>query len=149
MITLKRTDSTDPDFIGLVRLLDAHIVVKDGDMSDYYAQFNTIERIRHVLVAYNGEEAVGCGSIKAFDDKSMEVKRMYVKPKARGQGIASQVLKELENWTRELGFARSVLETGREFKEAVNLYTKWGYQVIPNYGPYIGIENSVCFEKML
>lgn len=149
MIILKRTDSTDPDFIDLVRLLDAHIVVKDGDMSDYYAQFNTIEMIRYVLLAYDEGEAVGCGSVHAFDDKSMEVKRMYVKPKARGQGIASQVLKELENWTRELGFERSVLETGREFKEAVNLYTKWGYRLIPNYGPYIGIENSICFEKIL
>lgn len=149
MIHLKRTDSSDPDFIDLVRLLDAHIVVKDGEMSNYYAQFNTIEMIKHVLVAYDGEEAMGCGSVKAFDDKSMEVKRMYVKPKARGKGIASKVLKELEGWTKELGFERSVLETGTEFTEAVHLYTKWGYQVTPNYGPYIGIEESVCFEKML
>lgn len=149
MIHLKRTDSTDPDFIKLVRLLDAHIVVKDGDMSNYYAQFNTIEKIRHVIVAYADGEPLGCGSIKAFDANSMEVKRMYVKPEARGKGIASKVLKELEAWTKELGFDRSVLETGREFKEAINLYSKWGYQPIPNYGPYIGVEQSLCFEKML
>jgi GNAT superfamily N-acetyltransferase len=105
--------------------------------------------IKYVIVAYNGDEAVGCGSIKAFDSTSMEVKRMYTRPEVRGKGVASMILKELEDWILELGLERSVLETGKEFTEAVHLYTKWGYQRIPNYGQYIGIASSVCFEKML
>ncbi len=149
MISLKRTDSTDKDFVELVALLNAHVAIKDGDMAPYYSQFNKIDMIRHVVVAYVEGKALGCGSVKAFDSTSMEVKRMYVRPEARGKGIASKVLEELETWTAELGFERSVLETGREFTEAVALYRKWGYTEIPNYGPYVGIAGSVCFEKML
>jgi hypothetical protein len=42
-----------------------------------------------------------------------------------------------------------VLETGKRQPDAVALYKKCGYKQIPNYGQYIGMENSVCFEKWL
>lgn len=149
-ISLLRTDSSHPDFIALVRHLDADLAIRDGDEHAFYAQFNTIDRIKHALVAYNEIfEPVGCGAIKSFALDTMEVKRMWVEPAFRGKGIASQILKELEDWARELGYHRCVLETGKKQVEAMHLYPKNGYQLIPNYGQYIGIENSVCFEKRL
>ena len=59
------------------------------------------------------------------------------------------VLKELEDWAKEMGFKKCVLETGKRNPEALALYKKKGYQTTPNYGQYKGIENSVCFEKNL
>jgi len=74
---------------------------------------------------------------------------MYTLPGSRGKGIASQVLAELERWAAELSYEKCLLETGKRQPEAIALYKKRGYRLIPNYGQYAGVENSVCFEKIL
>ena len=142
-----RTDSNNNDFIELVRLLDADLAERDGEQHSYYAQFNTIAQIKYAVVAYENDNPVACGAIKEFGQGTMEIKRMYTLPERRGNGIATKVLNELEKWSAELSCDRCVLETGKREPEAVRLYEKNGYKVIPNYGQYIGIENSVCFEK--
>jgi len=149
MIQLKRTDSSNQDFISLVKELDAYLKITDGDEHDFYNQFNGIENLKHTIVAYKDNQAVGCGAFKQYDDDSVEVKRMYLKPKHRGSGIASEILKALEDWAKEIGYQRTVLETGTRQVEAVKFYHKSGYQRIPNYGQYAQMENSNCFEKEL
>lgn len=149
MITLTRTDSSNPDFVALVKLLDGYLAEKDGREHDFYNQFNKIANLRNVVVCYENGIPKACGAIKRFDDDSMEVKRMFTRPEARGKGLASRVLTELEAWAVELGYEKCVLETGKRQVEAVELYKKKGYSLIPNYGQYIGIENSVCFQKDL
>jgi len=74
---------------------------------------------------------------------------MYVLPEKRGQGIASIILKELEQWAVDLHFRKCLLETGRKQPEAIHLYKKNDYGLIPNFGQYQGVENSLCFEKIL
>ena len=148
MIHFLKTNSQAPDFIQLVKALDAELETRDGEEHAFYAQFNGIESLQHAIVAYDAkEQAVGCGAIKAWQSDIAEVKRMYVPPSHRGQGIASQLLQELEKWASELSFQKCVLETGKRQPEAIALYQKNGYRVIPNYGQYEGVENSVCFEK--
>ncbi|WP_192345872.1 GNAT family N-acetyltransferase [Algoriphagus sp. Y33] len=149
MITLTRTDSSNPDFMALVKLLDAYLAEKDGQAHEYYNQFNTIDMLKNVVVGYENDIPVTCGAIKEFDSDTMEVKRMFTKPEFRGNGLASGVLSELEDWAAELGYEKCILETGKRQVEAVALYKKKGYATIPNYAQYIGIENSVCFEKVL
>ena len=149
MISLKRTDSNNEDFIGLVRNLDADLAIRDGDDHAFYNQFNSISMIKYAVVAYLDDVPIGCGAIKLFDDATMEVKRMYVTPQSRGKGVAVSVLAELELWTKELGYKRCVLETGINQPEALMLYQKNGYKRIPNYGQYAKVENSFCFEKIL
>ena len=144
-----RTDSNHPDFINLVRSLDAYLARIDGEEHDYYHQFNKIDLLKNVVVIYDQDLAVGCGAIKAVDDDSMEVKRMFTLPESRGKGIASTVLSELEEWAKELGYKYCVLETGKRMPDAIGLYQKAGYRITENYGQYIGVENSVCFEKEL
>lgn len=144
-----RTDASHPDFRDLVKWLDQELADRDGEDHAFYHQFNTIEALKHVVVLYKDNVPVGCGAIKKFNDTSAEVKRMFVKPDFRGQGLASVVLKELELWASELGFSACVLETGKKQPEAIALYKKNGYAIIPNYGQYIGIENSVCFKKAI
>lgn len=74
---------------------------------------------------------------------------MFVKPEARGKGIATIILNELEKWAAEQGFINAVLETGVKNPEAVAMYQKQGYTVIDNYGPYVGMPTSICFSKSL
>jgi putative acetyltransferase len=150
MMTLRRTNSTDTDFVSLVHLLDADLKVRDGDKDhEFYHQFNAITNINHCIVAHEMDIAVGCGGIKAFDDTTMEVKRMFVLPEHRGKGIAAKILSDLESWSKELGFSKCILETGYNQPEAIALYKKCGYHIIENYGQYKSVENSVCFEKTL
>lgn len=146
---LKRTTSDDADFQILVKELDKDLSIRDGDEHAFYAQFNKVDAIKNVLIAYQNDQAVGCGAIKKMDEHTIEIKRMYVPSHLRGNGIASQVLQELETWSRELGYKKCVLETGKKQPEAIALYHKNHYQIIPNYGQYEGIENSVCFAKEL
>jgi GNAT superfamily N-acetyltransferase len=149
MIKCIRTDSNNQDFKKLVSELDADLKIRDGDDHSFYAQFNKIDAIKHAVVAYDNETAVGCGAIKEFTPDTMEVKRMYVSINYRGKGIASIVLKELEAWAAELNYDRCILETGNKQPEAIALYKKSSYKIIPNYGHYENVENSICFEKKL
>lgn len=148
-IYMQRTDSDDPDFQAMVRRLDAELAERDGAEHSFYSQFNKIDKIRHAVVCYEDGTAVGCGAIKAFSEEAMEVKRMYVSTNGRKKGIATRVLTELEDWAREMGYLHCVLETGKRQPEAIALYEKNGYIRTPNYGQYVGIENSVCFRKIL
>lgn len=149
MITVRRTNSEDADFQGLVEELDRELAVRDGDEHSFYSQFNNLDSIKHVVVAYDGSGPVGCGAIKEFSVGVMEIKRMFVPLERRGRGIASVVLKELESWAIELNSGKCVLETGLKQPEAIRLYEKNHYMLVPNYGQYAGVENSVCYEKAL
>ena len=149
MIRFVRTDSANPDFIGLVKLLDAELAMRDGADHSFYSQFNKIDLIKYAVVSLDDDTPIACGAIKEYDKETMEIKRMYVLPAYRGKGLAGLVLSELEKWASALGCRRCILETGKKQPEAIQVYKKSGYQIISNYGQYQGIENSVCFEKRL
>lgn len=149
MIKIVRTNSDNPEFVKLVKLLDADLASRDGEEHSFYAQFNKIDSIKHVVLAYEEANPLGCGAIKELGPGTMEIKRMYVSPESRKKGIASRVLSELEKWAREMSYTRCVLETGKKQPEAIALYRKNGYTLIANYGQYAGVENSVCFEKQI
>jgi putative acetyltransferase len=149
MIKCIKTDSENEDFRRLVRELDADLKRRDGEEHTFYSQFNKIDRIKYVVVAYVNNKAMGCGAIKEYSTDVVEVKRMYVQPHNRGKGIASEILMALEAWAAELNYTKCVLETGKKQPEAIGLYHKNGYAVIPNYGQYENVENSICFEKLI
>lgn len=148
-VEIIRTDSSNPNFTALVKQLDSYLAEKDGTDHSFYAQYNKVDLIKHVVVLQEDETPLACGAIKEFSPEAMEVKRMYTSPNGRNRGLATQILTELEKWAKELGYQKCVLETGKRQPEAIALYHKNGYQQIPNYGQYIGIDNSVCFEKNL
>lgn len=149
MIHCIRTDASHPDFKKLVTELDAELRIRDGDESDFYEQFNKSNSIKYAVVLYLNDVAVGCGALRPYTNDKIEVKRMYVPLEHRSKGLATLVLKELEKWALELGFHHLILETGIRQPEAIRLYTKNGYNSIPNYGQYEGVSSSVCFEKHL
>jgi GNAT superfamily N-acetyltransferase len=147
ILKIVRTSSDNPDFKELVKLLDAELAERDGADHPFYAQYNKIDKIKFAVVAYENGKPVSCGAIKEYSNDTMEIKRMYTLPESRGRGIAAKVLSALENWTKELSFERCILETGKKQPEAIALYKKNGYKLIPNYGQYAEVENSLCFKK--
>ena len=149
MLTFLRTNSTHQDFISLVRNLDIELATIDGDEHSFYVQYNKIDKINHVIIAYENELPIACGAIKQFSENTMEVKRMYILAPYRGKGTASGVLIQLEKWAAEMNYSHCILETGIRQPDAIRLYGKNGYLPIPNYGQYAGVENSRCFEKAL
>jgi GNAT superfamily N-acetyltransferase len=149
MIRIQRTDTDNQQFQRLVSELDKYLSGVNGSSDSFYAQFNKIEYLKHVVIAQIENQTVGCGALKAFDGESMEVKRMYVLPEMRRKGVADSVLKELEIWSKELGYPKCILETSIKMQDAVSFYQKSSYSIIPNYGQYKDMESSVCFEKIL
>ena len=149
MLSISKTTSFNPAFIKLNSLLDKELAIRDGDDHAFYAQYNTLTEIKHILLAYLDGEAVACGALKQFDSDRMEIKRMFVILEKRGHAYAGQVLKELESWAKSLGFSKCILETGVKQPEAIRLYEKMGYHRIENYGQYKNVATSYCFEKAL
>lgn len=149
MTRLVRTNAEDEDLLSLVAMLDAELRERDGEDHYFFAQFNKLAGIEGVVIAYDGETPVGCGAFKPHTETEAEIKRMFVRPDHRGQRIAAKVLAELEAWAGEHGYDACVLETGFKQPEAIALYKREGYDVIPNYGQYAEVENSVCMRKKL
>jgi putative acetyltransferase len=149
MLKLIRTNSENEDFIYLVKQLDVYLKITDGDEHDFYNQFNSLGSLKHVVVAYLDKKPIGCGAIKGVSKKNVEVKRMFTNKEARGKGIGSQVLTELEQLAKLLNYDSILLETGIRQTEAVEFYKKNLYKIIPNYGQYIGVKNSICFQKTI
>ncbi len=149
MATFQRTDSDSSDFQELVMLLDADLQIRDGAEHGFYAQFNKIANIRNVVVCYIDHQPVGCGAFKEYDQNNVEIKRMFVRPEYRNQGLGLAILKELEKWAAESNFSAAILETGKKQPEAITLYQKAGYRIIKNFGQYEHVENSVCMTRDL
>jgi GNAT superfamily N-acetyltransferase len=130
-------------------LLDRYLRELDGPEHVFYAQFNKLDTIQHVVVGYEDGIPAACGAFKFLEEGTVEIKRMFTHPDFRRQGWAEVVLGELERWAAAEGFPRAVLETGYRQQEAVRLYKRLGYEQIPNYGQYAGVANSVCMAKAL
>lgn len=147
MITFKRTTSDDVDFQNLILFLDQELKIRDAEEHHFFIQFNKVDKIRNVIIFYNKGLAVGCGSFKKYDNETVEIKRMFVHSNYRGKGIAFQILKELELWAKELEYSNCILETGDKQPEAIRLYQKAEYSIIPNFAQYENIKSRICFQK--
>jgi putative acetyltransferase len=101
------------------------------------------------VVAREGGRALGCGALRSLGEPVAEIKRMYVRPEARGRGIGALVLGVLEQQAVESGFRVMRLETGPLQPEAVRLYERAGYREIPCFGAYSAGVASRCFERRI
>jgi GNAT superfamily N-acetyltransferase len=110
----------------------------------------TAETMAVFLVARDEDgTAVGCGGLRPLGPDSAEIKRMYVEPSARGTGVATALLRAIEDHARELGIPRLLLETGTGQPDAMRFYQREGYEPIEAYGPYRGGPVSRCFARDL
>jgi GNAT superfamily N-acetyltransferase len=141
-----------PDARRLVAALDASL----GERYTPAQRFGPNLKAEHVeagrgtfLVARDGPEAVGCGAVRLIDTKTAEVKRMYVEPAHRGQGIGMAIITALEATAKRLGARRLVLETGIYQEASIALYLRAGFSRVDCWGEYASSPTSVCYEKNL
>ena len=145
---ITRTNSQNPEFKRLVQLLNLDLAKRDGETHPL-SQFNDISNLNYVVLVLKKDKAIGCGAISPYNSNSMEIKRMYVSPEARGQRVGEKILTELENWSRELGNSRCILFMGSKQPEAGKLYHRNNYNSIEKYGKLKDIPDSICLAKDL
>lgn len=148
-LQIKRTTTSDPDFIKLVHLLDHELWVELGEDQAIYDQFNKVPDLNTAIIFYSGDEPVAIGCFKERDKETIEIKRMFVQKNCRGKGLAKKILHHLEQWALETGYTYAILETSIHFEIAKTLYQSNGYTVTTNYAPYVGLKDSVCMKKKL
>ena len=101
------------------------------------------------LIARADGRAVGCGALRLLDASTAEIKRMYVDPSRRGNGIGGALLAGLEASALTMGVTRIVLETGVFQDAAIGLYRRGGFTRVDCWGEYAASPSSVCFEKFV
>jgi putative acetyltransferase len=148
-ISLVRVDNRNQDFQKLIVSLDEDLSRLYGPIQKDFAQFNTVDNIQDVVVAYIEGNPAGCGAFKAYDAETVELKRIFVSVEYRRRGIAGLILRELELMATAKGFGSAILETGVLQPQAIQMYRKAGFELIPNYDPYRESPNSVCMWKNL
>lgn len=146
---LHLTDGADPRFRSLVRRLDQEYVDRFGEVARTYQPYNTLEKIEAACLLLAEGRAVACGAIQPLDEETAELKRIYVLPEYRRQGLARQVVEQLELQALFQGYRFLALETGRAMPEAIGLYTKLGYRETAPWGPFAGDQLCVCMKKEL
>ena len=148
-IAIVHTTGQDKDFVLLCEALDKHLTdtADDPDEQKAYDRHNGLEGVRDAFVAYADGVPAGCVAFKRYDDGVAEVKRMFVADAFRGRGIAKSLLAALEEEARKAGYASLILESAMRLKAAHGLYRDNGFAVIPNYGQYADMGNSLCMRK--
>ena len=110
----------------------------------------TGDDITAFFVAFDDDGTpLGCGGLRQLNDTEAEIKRMFVRPESRGSGVSTGILSRLEQYGRDSGWRRLLLETGDGQPDAVRFYTREGYARIPNFGHYEHVVASLCFAKEL
>ena len=133
------TDGNNKDFIELCHGLDDFLNELVG------GEENRADDIHDVIIAYDDDIPVGSASFKKYDDECAEVKRVFIKQEYRGKGISNTLMELLENAARKQGYHYLILESGEPLVAA----RKIGYKVIPNYGQYKDMPDSICMRKEL
>lgn len=149
MPAITRCTGDDADFRALITALDEELGERYGAQMEFFGQYNHSSDVETALVAWIDGERAGCGCFKPFSTDTVEMKRIFVPAQFRGRRVARAIMSELEAWARELGYRFAVLETGVLQPEAIRLYEAAGYERIPNYPPYVGVEESICYRKTL
>lgn len=146
MTEFKRTDGLNEDFVENCRLLDLDLDRRVGKKikREKYKPYNQLDGIQEAIVVYEDNRAVGGGAIRRYDGETVELKRVFVRSEYQGKGIGSRLVSLLMEWAAELGYSRMILETGELLAESCAVYKKLGFRIIPNYGPYVNMPESLC-----
>ena len=86
-----------------------------------------------LLLAFHHEKAVGCVALRRLDAATGELKRLYVRPEARGKRTGRRLVEQSIAAAREIGYRRLVLDTLPQMPEAQALYRSFGFVEIPGY----------------
>lgn len=145
----ERPDS--PDAVRLIAELDEylHQLNYPPESIHTYSADRLVSEGFVFLVARKDNEPVACGGVKLIGDEYAEVKRMFVRPGARGSGLAKLILNRLEGVVSAAGVKIIRLETGIFQPEAIGLYERYGFKRRAPFAGYEEDPTSVYFEKSL
>ncbi len=148
MNTISFETPNQPDVVALIAELDAYLYALYPADSVYALDIATLDRpdILFVVARDKAGAALGCGAMMLAPDYG-EIKRVYVRPAGRGQGVSHKLMDLLEGEAVKRGLTRFMLETGPAQPEAMALYEKRGYKVRGPYGDYPDDPYSVFMEK--
>lgn len=146
-----KTNGENIDFVCMCVKLDEYLdgIVGEKKQRAQYTQYNTLDSIHDVILIYDNDIVVGSGAYKIYDKETVEMKRIYIDEPYRGLGLGDKLMLYLEADAREKEYQYAILETGAPLVAATCLYKKRGYTVIPNYGQYKDMPESVCMKKTL
>lgn len=145
-----KTNAKNKDFKALAQKLDHEMWLRYGPHQEKYNGLNYLKEEAKVILIKFEQKLIGCGAFRALEDgKTIELKRVYVRPEYRGLGISKMLLQRLENWALQQGYRYAILETGNRQPEALGLYRNSGYVPIDRYNPYTQITESICMRKEL
>ena len=150
-MSFRWTDGNNRDFQRFYLITEEYYnqLVGGAENRKAFAPFNISESISDVLIAYDGNTAIGCAGLKRYSGNDAEIKRVWVEPAYRRYHIAQEMMGLLKKKAKENGFTRLILQTREIMAEAIHLYEKLGYSRIRNYPPYDRMEGAVCFAKDL
>ncbi|MDX6182139.1 GNAT family N-acetyltransferase [Flavobacterium sp. Fl-77] len=148
-IKVLATTSENADFVSLIKTFDNYLLERYPELQTSYWGNNLVESNPDAILIYVDDKAVGCGCFKKYDPTSAELKRIFVSPEARGLGVAQLIVRQLEMKAKQQGFETLVLETLYKQIEAISLYQKMGFEIVENFGPYVGLTNSICMSKSI
>ncbi len=144
---IRQVTAQSEDFRALAAQLDAYYFTLVGDIQLKYAEPNRPENMNALLVAYAGETPVACGAWKTIDAETAELKRIYVLPEYRRQGVATAMIRALEDSIVSTGRRKLILETAVDTSSSHQLYLSLGYKLRDYYGSPAGADNCLCFHK--
>lgn len=146
---LQKTDYENPDFLKLCDELDIFLnhAIGGEEKREKYKKFNHADTMDYVSIAYVNNEPAGCGALRKYSEKEIEVKRVFVREAYRGQHIGSMIMERLIAQAQQMGFQRMILETGVFLSASVHLYQQYGFEEIENYGPYQNMPESLCMGR--
>lgn len=150
-VIFKDTNGENPGFVMLCAKLDNALDELVGGRCKrvQYEQYNQRDNIHDVIVAYREGEPIGCGAFKMYDEDHAELKRIYVESSHRNMGLGAELVRRLEAKAKIKGYRWCILETGKPLEAASHMYKKAGYKIIPNYGQYENMADSICMERKI
>lgn len=139
-----------PDVIALIAELDAYQLTLYPPESVYALDLNALMQpeVKFAVARDVDGVIVGCAAVVLLPEYG-EIKRMYVQPAARGQGLARRLMDTLEQAALDAGCLLMVLETGPSQPEAIALYERNGFARCGPYGGYPDDPYSVFMRKPL
>ena len=150
IIDIKIVPPNDIGLHELIKALDSELLQLYPAQGIFGVDFTNPQVSKMTFcVAYLKDSIAGCGGLRPLAENAAELKRFYVRPEFRGRGVASGILRFLENQAKVQGFLSIKLETGPKQPEAIGLYRKFGYTEIEAYGEYIGSIYSYCMGRTL
>lgn len=138
----------DKRVIHLIDKLNESLISISGDDGTKRANLDDFNQEKaFFVIALNDKKAIACGGFRPLSAQICEIKRMFSLEKSKG--IGGKILLSLEKAAKQLGYQYIYLETRKNNKNAIKFYLKNGYNIIENYGVYIGRLEAICFGKEL